>query len=79
MKVTTRALKTIKKYGGLDDYVLNTRHELLGYEGMRIRMMVRGKMEADAKAAKAGRRVAAQTSPKSSIVVDSSNAAQSTT
>lgn len=66
IKVTMRALKTIKKvnniflpevtrtgfslllfmkYGGLDQYVLNTRHELLGHEGMRLRILVRDKLE----------------------------------
>ncbi|KLO07819.1 mitochondrial 50S ribosomal protein L28-like protein [Schizopora paradoxa] len=44
VKLSTKALKTIKKVGGLDNYVLNTRHELLGYEGMRIRVMVRDRM-----------------------------------
>jgi len=44
VKLSTRALKSIKKVGGLDSYVLNTRYELLGYEGMRIRLMVRDKL-----------------------------------
>jgi len=41
VKVTTRALRTIKKYGGLDNYILKTKSELLGWEGMRIRILVR--------------------------------------
>lgn len=60
LKLTTRALKTIKKvrfsvrfscngltgsvfvqYGGLDDYLLNTKTDLLGQEGMRLRVLVR--------------------------------------
>ncbi|KAL5478428.1 hypothetical protein ACEPAI_2612 [Sanghuangporus weigelae] len=45
LKVTTRSLRTIRKYGGLDQYILNTRHELLGPEGMRIRIMLREKQE----------------------------------
>ncbi|KAL5514718.1 hypothetical protein ACEPAG_2034 [Sanghuangporus baumii] len=45
LKVTTRSLRTIRKYGGLDQYILNTRHELLGPEGMRIRLMLREKQE----------------------------------
>ncbi|KAI0797334.1 ribosomal L28 family-domain-containing protein [Irpex lacteus] len=40
LKVTARALRTIKKHGSLDQYVLKTNPELLGYEGMRIRMAV---------------------------------------
>ncbi|EJD01798.1 uncharacterized protein FOMMEDRAFT_88136 [Fomitiporia mediterranea MF3/22] len=45
LKVSTRALKTIKKMGGLDQYILKTRHELLGPEGMRIRLLLREKQE----------------------------------
>ena len=61
LKLTTRALKTIKKvrfkvcsftqrfltastpmqYGGLDNYLLNTKTDLLGQEGMRLRVLVR--------------------------------------
>ncbi|CAL1710294.1 unnamed protein product [Somion occarium] len=44
VKVSTKALKTINKYGGsIDQYVLKTKPELLGHEGMRIRVMVRDK------------------------------------
>ncbi|KZT64996.1 mitochondrial 50S ribosomal protein L28-like protein [Daedalea quercina L-15889] len=48
--VSTRALKTINKYGGIDKYVLNTRPDLLGWEGMRIRIMVREKLQAEKQA-----------------------------
>ncbi|KAE9408961.1 hypothetical protein BT96DRAFT_807412 [Gymnopus androsaceus JB14] len=41
VKVTTRALKTIKKHNGIDNYVLNTPSKMLGWEGMRLRLMVR--------------------------------------
>jgi len=41
LKVTTRALKTIKKYGGLDNYLLNVKTDFLGQEGMRLRVLVR--------------------------------------
>jgi len=41
LKLTTRALKTIKKYGGLDSYLLNTKTDLLGQEGMRLRVLIR--------------------------------------
>ncbi|KAI0044847.1 mitochondrial 50S ribosomal protein L28-like protein, partial [Auriscalpium vulgare] len=41
VKLTTRALKTIKKYGGLDQYLLQTKTDLLGWEGMRLRILVR--------------------------------------
>lgn len=34
------------QYGGIDKYVLDTRHELLGWEGMRIRVMVREALQA---------------------------------
>ncbi|TCD63449.1 39S ribosomal protein L24, mitochondrial [Steccherinum ochraceum] len=43
VKLTTRALKTVKKHGGLDNYVLKTKPDLLGWEGMRIRVAVREK------------------------------------
>jgi len=45
VKLTTRALKTIRKCGGLDEYVLNTRSDLLGWEGMRLRVAVREAQE----------------------------------
>ncbi|PIL28681.1 hypothetical protein GSI_08725 [Ganoderma sinense ZZ0214-1] len=47
VKVSTRALKTINKasYGGLDHYLLKTKPDLLGWEGMRLRTMVRDKRE----------------------------------
>lgn len=41
VKLTTRALKTIKKHGGLDKYVEKTPAVLLGHEGMRLRLMLR--------------------------------------
>ncbi|KAJ4482320.1 hypothetical protein J3R30DRAFT_3285629 [Lentinula aciculospora] len=41
VKVTTRALKTIKKHNGIDNYVLNMPTKTLGWEGMRIRLMVK--------------------------------------
>lgn len=59
LKLTTRALKTIKKvhfdirsiapwfltslfqYGSLDNYLLGTKTDLLGQEGMRLRVLVR--------------------------------------
>ncbi|KAK7053021.1 hypothetical protein VNI00_004342 [Paramarasmius palmivorus] len=59
VKVTTRALRTIKKvrelafnaadlevelgeqHGGVDNYLLRTRHDLLGWEGLRLRTVVR--------------------------------------
>jgi large subunit ribosomal protein L28 len=59
LKVTTRALRTIKKVrktyicfsnysrslqkGGLDNYLKSTPSELLGYTGMQLRMRVRAK------------------------------------
>ncbi|KAG5639215.1 hypothetical protein H0H81_005694 [Sphagnurus paluster] len=41
VKLTTRALRTIKKHGGLDNYVEKSSHKILGWEGMRIRLKVR--------------------------------------
>ncbi|KAF7289501.1 Mitochondrial 50S ribosomal protein [Mycena chlorophos] len=43
VKVTTAALKTIKKAGikgGIDNYVLQTHSETLGWKGMELRTMV---------------------------------------
>lgn len=65
VKLTARALKTVKKvrvcvyasrcgrvvlkkhvqHGSLDKYLLKTKPELLGWEGMRLRVMVRDKMQ----------------------------------
>jgi len=63
VKLTTRALKTIKKvcingfcagmqvshmseqHGGVDNYLLRTKPELLGIEGMRLRILVREKLD----------------------------------
>ncbi|KIJ40372.1 hypothetical protein M422DRAFT_60565 [Sphaerobolus stellatus SS14] len=39
--VTARALRCVDKMGGLDNYLLNTRTDLLGYEGLKLRVMVR--------------------------------------
>ncbi|KAM6501150.1 50S ribosomal protein L24 [Amanita muscaria] len=41
LKITTRALRSIKKAGGLDNYLAKTRHELIGLEGMRLRLAIR--------------------------------------
>ncbi|GJE93111.1 50S ribosomal protein L28 [Phanerochaete sordida] len=51
VKVTARALKTIKKHGGIDNYVMKTKPDLLGWEGMRIRVMLREKQIAQGVAA----------------------------
>jgi len=48
VKLTTKALKTIKKYGGLDNYLLGTKSELLGMEGMRLRILVREQKQLNA-------------------------------
>jgi len=45
VKVTTRAMRTIAKYGGLDNYVLKTKAAKLGPEGLRIRSLVRTRLE----------------------------------
>ncbi len=36
-KVTTHALKTVDKFGGLDGYLMNARISSLGDEGLRLR------------------------------------------
>ncbi|KAG5648428.1 hypothetical protein DXG03_005002 [Asterophora parasitica] len=41
VKLTTRALRTIKKHGGLDKYVENQSSKILGWEGLRIRLKIR--------------------------------------
>lgn len=43
LKVTTRALRTIDKYGGLDGYLLGVNCLKLGEEGMRLRMLIKDK------------------------------------
>ncbi|KAF8684975.1 Ribosomal L28 family [Rhizoctonia solani] len=43
LSVTTRALRTIDKYGGLDGYLLGVNCFRLGEEGMRLRMLVKQK------------------------------------
>jgi large subunit ribosomal protein L28 len=62
VKLSTRAIKTIRKvrrlfvvitswrihlvqYGGIDQYVLKTKSDLLGWEGMRLRVAVREAQE----------------------------------
>ncbi|KAG6878085.1 hypothetical protein C0993_012412 [Termitomyces sp. T159_Od127] len=41
VKLTTRALRTIKKYGGIDNYVEKSSAKILGPEGLRIRLQIR--------------------------------------
>ncbi|EIW53166.1 mitochondrial 54S ribosomal protein YmL24/YmL14 [Trametes versicolor FP-101664 SS1] len=41
IKVAARALKTIKKHGNIDKYLLATKPDLLGWEGMRLRVLIR--------------------------------------
>ncbi|KAJ8597747.1 hypothetical protein M405DRAFT_927947 [Rhizopogon salebrosus TDB-379] len=45
VKLTTRALKTINKHGSIDNYLLRTKPDLLGIEGMRLRILVREKLD----------------------------------
>lgn len=45
MKLTTRALKSINKHGGVDNYLLRTKPDLLGIEGMRLRILVREQLD----------------------------------
>ncbi|KIJ63610.1 hypothetical protein HYDPIDRAFT_41016 [Hydnomerulius pinastri MD-312] len=46
VKLTTKALKTINKHGSIDKYLLSTPASLLGDEGMRLRILVREKLDA---------------------------------
>ncbi|KAH7882979.1 hypothetical protein F5I97DRAFT_1901017 [Phlebopus sp. FC_14] len=48
VKLTTSALRTIKKHGGIDQYLLRTNPDLLGFEGMHLRLLVREKLEQSA-------------------------------
>ncbi|KAJ7684541.1 hypothetical protein DFH06DRAFT_10191 [Mycena polygramma] len=41
VKVTTAALKTIKKKGGIDNYLMQTSAALLGWKGMQLRVNLR--------------------------------------
>ncbi|KAF6762000.1 50S ribosomal protein L24 [Ephemerocybe angulata] len=41
VKVTTRALRTIKKYGGVDNYLTKTPAHKLSHEGMKLRLKVK--------------------------------------
>ncbi|KAJ2932455.1 hypothetical protein H1R20_g4646, partial [Candolleomyces eurysporus] len=41
LKVTTRALRTIKRAGGLDNYLKQTHAHKLSHEGMRLRLKVK--------------------------------------
>ncbi|KAG2347251.1 hypothetical protein BDR05DRAFT_906039 [Suillus weaverae] len=45
VKLTTRALKSINKHGGVDNYLLRTKPDLLGIEGMRLRILVREQLD----------------------------------
>ncbi|KAG1770121.1 hypothetical protein EV702DRAFT_1249781 [Suillus placidus] len=40
VKLAARALKSIDKHGGVDNYLLRTKPDLLGIEGMRLRILV---------------------------------------
>ena len=61
-------VRSTTQYGGLDPYILNTRHELLGPEGMRIRLLLRQRQEELAKEeARAKRRLERQTLQSSDI------------
>ncbi|KAJ7915549.1 50S ribosomal protein L24 [Mycena leptocephala] len=41
VKLTTAALKTIKKKGGVDNYLMQTSANLLGWKGMQLRVTLR--------------------------------------
>ncbi|CAA7263292.1 unnamed protein product [Cyclocybe aegerita] len=58
VKLTTRALKTIHKKGGLDNYLKTTAPELLGLGGMKLRTQMR-----EAELVQQGRKVKQYTVP----------------
>ncbi|KAH7928368.1 hypothetical protein BV22DRAFT_1004987 [Leucogyrophana mollusca] len=60
VKLTTRALKTINKYGSIDQYLLRTKPELLGWEGMRLRILVREQLDAKRAVEEAAEKVQAK-------------------
>ncbi|EPQ50548.1 hypothetical protein GLOTRDRAFT_141488 [Gloeophyllum trabeum ATCC 11539] len=66
LKLTTKAMRTIKKYGGLerglDAYLLKTKSDYLGYEGMRLRVLVEEKLAQKSLGAQAPAAEAAQPS-----------------
>jgi hypothetical protein len=45
------AVNPCLQYGGLDNYILNTRHELIGCEGLRLRVQLRQGQEENLKKA----------------------------
>ncbi|KAJ7261267.1 hypothetical protein B0H12DRAFT_1013601 [Mycena haematopus] len=51
VKMTTAALKTIKKKGGVDNYLMQTSAELLGWKGMQMRITLREAQKKNAAAA----------------------------
>ncbi|KAK7035791.1 mitochondrial 50S ribosomal protein [Favolaschia claudopus] len=57
VKMTTTALRTIKKKGGIDNYLMETSADLLGWKGMQLRITVRDaqKKNAAAEAAEAAK------------------------
>ncbi|KZV95985.1 hypothetical protein EXIGLDRAFT_671558 [Exidia glandulosa HHB12029] len=61
LTLTTRALRCIDKAGGLDEYIMNTKSDLLGWEGMRLRVMLRERMKENA--ARAPKRVKPRSAP----------------
>jgi len=40
LRVTARVLRTVDKYGGLDEYLLGIKDTTLGTEGMRLRLAI---------------------------------------
>ncbi|KAJ7230721.1 hypothetical protein GGX14DRAFT_411904 [Mycena pura] len=54
VKLTTAALKTIKKKGGIDNYVMQTSADILGWRGMQIRLMIRDAQKINATLTDAG-------------------------
>ncbi|KAF8191469.1 hypothetical protein K438DRAFT_1591027 [Mycena galopus ATCC 62051] len=57
VKMTTAALKTIKKKGGVDNYLMQTSAELLGWKGMQMRVTLREAQKKNAAAAESAESV----------------------
>ncbi|KAJ7349042.1 hypothetical protein DFH08DRAFT_742842 [Mycena albidolilacea] len=68
VKMTTAALKTIKKKGGVDNYLMQTSAELLGWKGMQMRVTLREAQKKNAAAAQSATAVKAARPPKRSPI-----------
>ncbi|KAJ7096484.1 hypothetical protein C8R43DRAFT_1141655 [Mycena crocata] len=68
VKLTTAALKTIKKKGGVDNYVMQTRPDILGWKGMQIRVNIRDAQKKNAAVATDAPRKVSPPKPKAAVL-----------